>query len=260
MKTTRFLFFLTPIALILQGCPVKFEKKEFIIRGSNPVEKISLDVPKSCEKFNNGITVNIEAMVKYAGEEAEFKANYDKVLLIEEFSDRLKAITSAQCKIVQTSTVIDTEISDHTFYNEIVKNYVEYQKVRDLILSSPNESQKDKVIESVLSVYEIIYDNKKDELAEYVENLKIQLDVDTGANILIFVNDNQIDAFQVGIDTPISYTIDKKHLLPKPNEQIKIRFKVFAIGFQELNYEFTLAELREKEKQEGEIKIKYSND
>ncbi len=248
-----------PLALLLQGCPVKFTKKEFIIKGSNPVQKITLDVPESCEKFSNGVEVNIEAMVKYAGQEAELKANYDKVLLIEEFSDRLKAITSAQCKIVQTSTIIDTDVSDQTFYNEIVKDYVEYQKVKDLITSSPTETQKDEITKTILSVYETIYDNKKSELENFVDNLKIQLDVDTGANVFIFVNDNQIDAFQAGLDTPISYTIDKKHLLPKPNEQIKIRFKVSAIGFQDLGGEFSLAELREKEKQENVVKLDYSS-
>lgn len=256
MKNRKLFIFLIPIALMLQGCPVKFKKKEFIIRGSNPVEKISLDVPESCEKFSNGVEINIEAMVKYAGQEAELKANYDKVLLIEEFSDRLKAITSAQCKIVQTSTIIDTEVSDQTFFNEIVKDYVEYQKVRDLITSSPTQSQKDEITNTILSVYETIYDNKKDELTNYVDNLKIQLDVETGANVFVYVNDDEIAAFQAGFDTPISYTIDKKYLLPKPNEQIKVRFKVSAVGYQELVKEFTLGELRDKEQKDIPLNIK----
>lgn len=253
MKKLLFLL----IVPLLQACPpkVEFVKKEFIVQGSSPIQKVSIDVPVSCEKFNTGVEVNVEAMVEYAGQEAALQASYEKILLISEFSERLKAITAAQCRIVQTATVIDPNTSDQTFYNDIVRNYTEYQKVRDLILANPSESQKDQIVETILSVYGTIYNNKKDELIDYVENLEIQIDVETGAQVSIYKNDVLIGTVIGGAEPPVTYVIDRQYLLPEPNEVISFRFVASAIGFQEIIKSFSLAELQSKKENKGQVDI-----
>lgn len=247
---------------MLQACPpkVEFIKKEFIIKDSNPIEKVSVDVPVSCEKFNTGVKVNVEAMVKYAGQEAELKASFDKIMLISEFSERLKAITAAQCRIKQTASVIDPSISDHTFYDEIVRNYVEYQKVRDLILANPSESQKTSINKTILSVYEIIYNTKKDELINYIEDLEVRLDVEIGTQVMIYKNSTLIGGVVGGVDSPTTFIIDKKYLLPEPNEVIKLRFVASLIGFQPIEKTLSLAELQSEKTQKGKIEIKLKDE
>ncbi|WP_340075625.1 hypothetical protein [Leptobacterium sp. I13] len=248
---------LLPLILLIQACPKKvaFTKKEFIIKNSDPVQKITLDVPESCENFNTGVKVNIDAMVKYAGQEASLQANFEKISLISEFSDRLRAITAAQCRIVQTSTVIDPSTSDQTFYNDIVKNYTEYQKVRDLIASSPTEGQKDEITKTILSVYETMYANKKDELINYIENLEVEIEVEMGAQVAIYVNDERIGGLSGGLESPLKYVIDKKYLLPKPDETINIRFVASVTGYKDVQKEFTLAKLQLEKQDKGKATI-----
>ena len=159
------LFYLVPLIFLIQGCPNSkpdFIDKEFIKKGTS--EKITIKIPRKCETFNTGLKVNVDAMVEYAGQEAQLAASFEKVSLISEFSDRLKAITAAQCRILHTAIIIDTNSSDFSLYNDIVNKYTEYQKVRDLISSNPSEEQKNEITKTILAVYETIYNNKKDEL------------------------------------------------------------------------------------------------
>jgi len=255
MKQNCFLFLL-PLMILTQGCPkdeIKFIDKEFIIKGST--NKITIKVPTECEKFNTGVKVNVDAMVEYAGQEAQLAANFEKVLLISEFSDRLRAIIAAQCNIVQTSLVIDPNNSDLSFYNDIVKNYTEYQKVRDLLTSNPSTSQKNEITKTILSVYEVIFKNKKDELLDYITNLEILLDVLPGTQVMIYRNNELIGTILGGAESPTKYVIDKKYLLPAPDEIINLKFVASAVGYRPIEKSFSLAELQKQKSDKGFISI-----
>ena len=186
-------------------------------------------------------------MVKYAGQEAKLVGKtFREVSLISEFSDRIKAITAAQCRILQTSIIIDPNTSDYSFFNDIIKNYTEYQKVRDLIASNPSEAQKDEITKTILSVYETIFKTKKEELMDYIKNLEVMLDVLPGTQVKIYKNSELIGAVSGGANPPTKYVIDKKYLLPVPNENINLRFEASAIGFMTITKIFSLSELQKQ--------------
>lgn len=259
MNKLEFILFVS-LMVIIQGCPDKkpdFIDKEFIKKGTS--EKINVKIPRKCESFNTGLKVNVDAMVKYAGQNAQLTANFEKVSLISEFSERLRAITAAQCRILQTSIIIDVNTSDFSFYNDIINNYTEYQKVRDLIAASPTEAQKDEITKTILSVYESIYKNKKEELMDYIKNLEVMLDVLAGAQVLIYKNNELIGGVTGGPVSPTKFIIDKKYLLPVPNETITLRFVASTVGFMTKEKTFTLFELQKQALDKKAISFEFEN-
>ena len=244
MKKQLF-FFLVPLVFLVQGCPKgksDFIDKEFLKKGTT--EKLTIKIPRKCETFNTGLKVNVDAMVEYAGHDAQLAASFEKVSLISEFSERLKAITAAQCRVLHTSIIIDTNSSDFTLYNDIINKYTEYQKIRDLITSNPSEAQKDEITKTILAVYETLYKNKKDELMDYIKNLDILLDLLPGTQVMIYKNNEFIGAVIGGPEVPTKYIIDKKYLLPVPNETITLRFVASAVGFRTKEITYTLSDLQ----------------
>jgi hypothetical protein len=245
MKTNIFLIALC--SLVLFGCPskpIEFCKKEFVIKGSNPVEKIETQVPCSCDKWENGVKANIDAAVKYAGQEASLKGSFEKINLISQFSDRLKAITTAQCKINQTSITFDPNVSDQVFFNEIVKNYTEYQKIADLQTAGLTADQKGRIVDALLNVYQSVYELKKDELISIATDLKCTFKVSPTANSNVEIYRNNSLLQTVSLVNTLTYTIGKSNLVPAPNESIVFKFRLMTNGTQTSDKTYTLSELQ----------------
>lgn len=245
MKTNILLIALS--SFILFGCPskpIEFCKKEFVIKGSNPVEKIETQVPCSCDKWENGVKANIDAAVKYAGQEASLKGSFEKINLISQFSDRLKAITTAQCKINQTSITFDPNISDQVFYNEIVKNYTEYQKIADLQTAGLTADQKGRIVDALLNVYKSVYELKKDELLSIASDLKCTFKVTTTVNSSVEIYKNNSLLQTISLGSSANYTIGKANLVPAPNENFVFKFRLLTNGTQASEKIYTLSELQ----------------
>lgn len=247
------------ISLVLWGCPskpIEFCEKEFVIRGTNPVEKLKTQVPCSCDKWENGVKANIDAAVKYAGQEASLRGSFEKINLISQFSDRLKAITTAQCKINQTSVTFDPNVSDQVFFNEIVKNYTEYQKIADLQTAGLSADQKTKIVNSLLAVYKSVYDIKKDELISVAKDLKCKFSVTSTANSAIEIYRNGTLLQTVQLSNSTTYSIDKLNLVPAPNENIAFQFKLLNNGTLQSEKTMTLSELQSSSV-DNEVSIKF---
>ncbi len=235
------------ISFFLFGCPDKkndFTDKVVLIEGTNPPEKISIQVPNDCQKFGDGVKVSIDALVKYSEKElGSLKGNFEKAKIISEYAQRIQTICIAQCNLVRTSTVISTKKSDYDLYSKIVSDYTEYQKIRDLITSNPTESQKNKITDSILEVYEDLYDSKKDELIENAEAVTFTINASVGQNITLYIGDEMIAGTVPDANGIATLTIPQKFMVPKPKEVVKVRIKITSIGFAETNKTFSLGEI-----------------
>lgn len=222
-------------------------------------ETVIIDVPESCGDFENGIETNIKAMVKYAGQEVELQAEYNKILLISEFSDRLKAITIAQCKIIQNSTKISTTTSDEMLYHQLVRDMFEYQKARDLMLTSPSQENKDLLNKTILHIYESIYTTKSDELKDKAEDYSMEFEVAPGAIISAEVDGKVIGTTVCDANSKASITIPGMYRVTRPGEFSRVKIKVSYIGFADKVEEFNLSMLMLKNKNKTIVKMNLDN-
>ena len=241
----RFTFSAIVCIVLFTQCKdkIKFVSKEVIIARSNPVTKMTIQVPESCDKFSQGVKISLDALVKYSGQEISLKGNYDKANVISEFSERIKTITTAQCKICQRSNIIDPNVSDQVFYNDLVKNYVEYQKIRDFSSATLNDSEKTIIANALADVYRSIYTTKLDELPAYIKDMSLSMQGNPGGTFKVFVNDSLVCATVADNSGNAICIINKKYLIPPPDKQTEIHIRYSAIGFNEQQQGFTLGEL-----------------
>ncbi len=85
------------------------------------------------------------------------------------------------------------------------------------------------------------------------------LDVLAGAQVLIYKNNELIGGVTGGPVPPTKYTIDKKYLLPVPNETITIRFVASAVGFMTKEKIFSLSELQKQTLAKKAISFEFKN-
>lgn len=152
-KTCISLFF----GMALIGCKTAMVQKQYLVKGTTN-EYVTGTIPKSCQNFSDGVTASFDAMVKYSGKElASASGSYQMALKISEFSGRVRTIVASQCEINKNSIVLDPNISDQAVYMELVKNYTEYQKIKDLIDSNPSEAQKTTIVNAIVTTYNTYY-------------------------------------------------------------------------------------------------------
>src|SRR3990172_3783521 len=239
-----------PVLLILLLAPVFLScedtvDKEFVVKGSNPVQKVSVRVFKKCEDFETGVEVRLNAMVKYGQQSAELRAEFNKVLLISQYAERLKAVCAAQCQLMHNTVILDISTSDYTFYSDIVKDYTEYQKVKDLLDGNPSEEERKSIAEAILGVYKKIYNNKLKELPDFIRDLEITLATKPGAVVTVEINGVVVDQIAANDNGDVHYTLKKEYLIEKPGENTKVKFRVTAAGYEvKVSEAFLLSELQ----------------
>lgn len=141
----------------LTGCRTAMVQKQYLVKGTTD-KYVTGTIPKSCQKFSDGVTASFDAMVKYAGKElASASGDYQMALKISEFSGRVRTIVASLCEINRNAISYDTDISDQAVYMELVKNYMEYQKIKDLIDSNPSDAQKTTIVNAIANTYNSYY-------------------------------------------------------------------------------------------------------
>lgn len=217
--------------------------KEFLIKGTK--EKTTLQVPKYCDKWEDGIQTNLDLALKYANQEASLKGSFAQVNLINQFSSRLKAIAIAQCKINQNSLIIDLNDADHKIYNDMVQGYVEYQKIADLSGDLTSE-QRSTIVNSLLKIYKTIYDSKYvSELSNVITDLICEFNILDGNNLELEIlkNSSKIGTLKLA-SASNSYVIQKDQLVPEPGQEITFNFKLLSNdGTTKKEKTITLADL-----------------
>jgi len=210
---------------------------------ANTGKSIVIEVPENCDDYSDGLIASINAIVKYGQQEASFKADLNKINIIEQYSSRIKTITTAQCKINQNAVTIDTRISDQVFFMDLIKNYTEYQKIKDILDSDTSSIQKDKIANALLEVYNSIYINKKDDLLAKLSDMMIRITALEGSIVEVYINNQCIAASTSGIDGDAIVIINKKYLLEKPNERTSVLIKINKAGYMTTTMEYTISEL-----------------
>lgn len=255
MKISRLISFLLIFLFCQCEKKVKFINKDVIIKGTT--NKITIQVPEKCGDFSEGVKMSLDAIVKYAGQDASLKATYDKVNIISEFSQRIKTITIAQCKIIQNSVVFDPNESDQVFYNQLVNDYIQYQKLRDFTqLENLNEEQRKLIATAITEVYTNIYTNKKDEVIAILKDLKLTIKAIPTSNVTVKINGENVCMTAVDIDGIAVCFIPKKYLVPKPNEEYKIDIILASVGYADNIKTYSLGSLVLLEKKSGIIEFK----
>lgn len=224
------------LSFLFIGCneKIQFTNKEFTIKGTG--SKITIQVPNKCELFSSSLKESVEYLKVSAKKDQALKKIYDKADLISEFSERIQAITIAQCKINQTSNVYDPNFSDQVFYSELVKSYVEFQQWKDLKTGATGTTE---LLDSAINrLYSNMYNHKNGELSNLVNDMAFSFNSAAGSTVVIYVNGQMACATVANSNGDVTCVVPKKYLLPIPNEITYIKIAATAIGFtpKELNY------------------------
>jgi hypothetical protein len=213
---------------------IKFTNKKFTIKGTS--NEITIQVPAKCEQFSSSVKESLDFLKVSAKKDQALKNIYDKADLISEFSERIQAITIAQCKINQQSNVYDPDFSDQVFYSELVKSYVEFQKWKDLKTGTTATTE---ILDSAINrIYSNMYNHKNEELSNLVNDMAFSFNSAAGSTVVIYVNGRMACATAANSKGEVMCVVPKKYLLPIPNEITYIKIVATAIGFtsKELNY------------------------
>ena len=214
-----------------------------------------ITVPKKCKKFNSGVSASLNAMVSYSDQlKSSLEFDYNKALVISQYSERMKTIAATQCEYLRGVAVINSNNSDYDFYNALAANYLEYQKVKDLIDNNPNADEKVQITNAILSVYESFMGAKKDPKTK--NKIKFEVKVQPGNTVSLYINDKIIASSVADANGFVFFEINPANLPEGENSISDVIISVNYTGYVPSEISLLLKDLVDASNEDKPIKIK----
>ncbi|WP_138993972.1 hypothetical protein [Larkinella sp. C7] len=212
------IFFIFPLTIAI---PPRngFEQRTVYVKGT--MQEIIISVPKRCDRFSEEVSEIFTSIQKLSHKNIEVATqNYEKLKILNENADRLKAICVAQCHFIRTSIVIDPNESDYSFYSNLLKNYIDYQKFKDFL--NGEFVDQEKITNNMLAMYRNVYETKKPELECLVKDFIFAINSPINGQVELYINGEFVASAPSNRNGKAILTIPKESMITHPDSTSKV--------------------------------------